>query len=170
MEDKKVYIGIANPTPPPGDTDTTYFNETRMKEAVDSGAFNGLPLHINHNVEGMDSAGEIISGHLDDDGQLVVAFNLADNPSGELLNTLMQGEHGMGELSLGYDVYIDDKTQKVLGNIATEVSVCYKGDRPNTEIQGSMTVGELIDMARNLPAETTEEDGNDNFYDGLFVA
>ncbi len=168
-----IHFGIVNPKGDDDYTSTTYYTKHQLKLLAP--LLRGFPLHINHVTENergepIEPSGMILHGHIHSKtGALWVAFVRFDTPNGELAGCLL-GENGilpedlrMSELSLGYKVM---KTMQADGfmepthNSASEVSICWKGARENTEIRKRFKLDEVLKISQKKDYINKEEDRN----------
>lgn len=147
-----IYVAVVNP---PGEKngEITEFMEVNQL-IVAAKELPGIPVYINHNSPNnlnvaVEPSGVVVSANVDDQGRLVAAFKLNDSQNGKLAKTLV-GEDGtlpeelrMQQVSLGYGKRALKESNIPMFIQPQELSICFEGARPGTEILGAVTTTEL---------------------------
>jgi hypothetical protein len=157
-----VCFGVLNPKGEPDGKVTTYFTESQLKKlesTISNANASPIPVYINHYTKDKDGkpvepSGQVIFGKVrDDNGKFYVGIIFYDTPNGKLATSFLTNKNlPMGELSLGYKVFFKEngKNIDIIGNEATEVSICYRGDREGTKIGHVTTLKNVLNVGKNV--------------------
>lgn len=153
-KERKVYWGVVNPKGEPNSKKTYYFQECQLKQLAND--IIGIPVKISHNdvlKNGKKSppAGVVLQAHVHPKtGEVWAGFVISDNPTGGLAGSLLgeddllPPELHMNELSLGFDIKVDSKSQDPKGHRVKELSICYNAARPGCQIKTTTPYSTLL--------------------------
>lgn len=140
------YVGISNPRGEDPSKNTTFLDENQLE--ILQYKIQGLPVHVNHCCRFEDGtpvppSGYVMAGKVDPEtGKFYVAWKLNDSPFGRFAKEFLgesdlDNKEVMRQLSFGYSALYRDREngyRDILGNTVDELSICYVGARPGTDI------------------------------------
>ena len=143
-------FGTVHPPGEDSDYDGFYYRADEMPQLAAD--IVGKPLCIEHDTS--EPVGTVTNAWVGRDKALNVIFETKPTFKGFLAENLLV-QDVCKDLSLGHNVKIDRRNQRVLSKEATEVSICVKGDREGTHVR---TVGpEFVGVTDGAHKE--EDDG-----------